>query len=255
MLSMELQEMHGSRQRSLSGSAVKYFSLHETQFIFTRSRLKHSPTSVTFAIWNQWLTVRDHQRDGKPHWPLNHPWLVSTMSKKDAIISIPDSPTGATTTATTPTISDIETPPRSPASSAASNSPASDAPLQRDPPKRQSGHKDTRDLSNRLKRCRDKTLESELCRTINKYARRLMSDDQCRRATAIAIIIFAVIGLYHVLGMIFWLAPDELLHWIADWKLEVAERINSACIRRPVRFTLLANLAQLFHNDPTTIGT
>jgi hypothetical protein len=118
------------------------------------------------------------------------------MSKNDEVIPIPESPAGATTT---PTFTDIETPGTSAPSSAASNS---DAPLRRNLIEKQPDQRDKNKLSKRLKRCRDKTLESELCRTINKYAKSLMSDDQCRRSTAIVILILAVIGVYHILRAI-----------------------------------------------------
>jgi len=47
--------------------------------------------------------------------------------------------------------------------------------------------------------CKERTLDSELCRLINKYMSSMLSDDKCRRMTAIAIMVLAVFGLYHVL--------------------------------------------------------
>lgn len=110
----------------------------------------------------------------------------------DEIISIPESPARTT----------------SPTTSASPVSPSSDSQSSielldwRDQKNLAKTHKK---LKERFRNCRDKTLESELCRTINKFLNNCMSDDQYRRVIAIAIIILAIIGFTHILASIFWL--------------------------------------------------
>lgn len=58
-------------------------------------------------------------------------------------------------------------------------------------------------LKDKVKSCKEKTLESEICRTINGYVSSCLSDDRCRRVIAIIIMLLAVVGLVHILVMIF----------------------------------------------------
>lgn len=113
------------------------------------------------------------------------------MVKTDEIIAIPRSPTASTS-------SERSAPP----TSASSDSDLSDGPLESLRDKRSLLRQQSRQIQDRFKRCREKTLESELCRTISRSLRSCMSDDQSRRVIAIAIIILACIGLWHVLTAI-----------------------------------------------------
>lgn len=111
--------------------------------------------------------------------------IFSEMSRKEQVISIPSSPASSVSLSPEPS-------PRSPITPRETRSLlASEASKQRTY------------LKERFRTCREKTLESELCRTINQYLRSGLSDDRCRRITAIVILVLAVIGLYHVLLAIF----------------------------------------------------
>lgn len=104
------------------------------------------------------------------------------MSKNDEIISIPFSPPSSGSPASSSSVA-----PSSPEASEETNKPLV------------KGSNRRRYLREKLGKCKDKTLESELCRTINKYVTKCLSDDKCRRITAITIMILAVIGVYHIL--------------------------------------------------------
>lgn len=112
------------------------------------------------------------------------------MARKEEIISIPSSPASTNT----------EPSPSSVASSTETEYPSSP---KADRTERKLKNLQKLHIHDRLKKCRDKTLESEICRTMSRFMRNCMSDDQSRRFIAIAIMILAVIGLYHVLISIF----------------------------------------------------
>lgn len=102
----------------------------------------------------------------------------------------------------------IPIPSPSPAASTASQSPSSAPQYTSDPTTTddevqplnvKSISRKRRYLKERIKSCKDRTLESKLCRSINKFFKSCLSDDKLRRFTAIAIMVLAVIGLYHVI--------------------------------------------------------
>lgn len=106
------------------------------------------------------------------------------MVQNDQIISIPSSPASTSTSSA------------STDSSVANNETTKDKKLLL---KSNDSNKTKRYLRERARSCRQKTLESEICRTIQKYTTSCLSDDRCRRIIAIAIMILAIIGLYHII--------------------------------------------------------
>lgn len=114
-----------------------------------------------------------------------------SMAKTDQIISIPSSPSSSSD------ISSVGI--TSSASSSPSPPPTDYTAIQN---KTTKSPRNRQNLKDKLKRCKDKTLESELCLTMNRFLSSMLSDDQCRRVIAITIMILAVIGLYHILVIV-----------------------------------------------------
>lgn len=118
--------------------------------------------------------------------------MQSSMSEKKAeVISMPASPSSVSSNASTTT--DVST--------------GSTDSLLTDKPKdliklSKSLSKKRRYLTEKVRECRDNTMECTVCKTINKYLKILLSDENCRRITAVAILLFAIIGFYHVLKSI-----------------------------------------------------
>lgn len=129
---------------------------------------------------------------------------MSRVKMSDEIITIPHSPNASGKTAS-PNSGLLGQLPATPTPSETSSGSSVDLLTNNDTIKQiTSNLKDRRrHIEKRMKSCREKTLESEICRTINKYVTRMMSDDNCRRITALVIIVFAIIGLWHVLALLF----------------------------------------------------
>lgn len=107
------------------------------------------------------------------------------MKQNDQIISIPSSPASTSTSSASP-------------ESPVHNDKKENKMLLKLDNSDQS-KKTNRYLKKRLRSCREKTLESEICKTIQKFFSSCMSDDNCRRIIAIVIMILAVIGLFHII--------------------------------------------------------